>query len=251
MSKILIFYDGKVNAVCEGRVAANSASSSGRRNLPCEGSPWREVRSALYGFGTQTGLPCAIEDKPNDRLVLCYNYAEGDIMVTIIAITGDITTLSVDAIVNAANTSLLGGGGVDGAIHRAAGPALLEECRQIPASPRGRCPTGEARITGAGNLPCKRVIHVVGPVWSGGNAGEAVLLAACYRNALALAEKERLAAIAFPCISTGVYGYPLSEAAEIAVSTIKKQEPHLDSVKAITFCCFGRTNYDLYQRLLA
>jgi O-acetyl-ADP-ribose deacetylase (regulator of RNase III) len=171
-------------------------------------------------------------------------------MAVITVITGDITTLSVDAIVNAANPTLLGGGGVDGAIHRAAGPALLEECRKIPNGREGRCPTGEARITGAGRLPCKRVIHVVGPVWSGGGAGEPELLAACYRNALDLAEKESLSSIAFPCISTGVYGYPPQEAARIAVSTVKSREGGLKSVKEITFCCFDRANHERYRELL-
>jgi O-acetyl-ADP-ribose deacetylase (regulator of RNase III) len=171
-------------------------------------------------------------------------------MAIISAIVSDITALHVDAIVNAANPSLLGGGGVDGAIHRAAGPALIEECRKIPNGPKGRCPTGEARITGAGNLPCKRVIHVVGPVWSGGGAGEPEHLAACYQNALALAEAEHLVSIAFPCISTGVYGYPQEEAARIAVDTVKRLENTLKSVKEITFCCFDGINYNLYQKLL-
>jgi O-acetyl-ADP-ribose deacetylase (regulator of RNase III) len=171
-------------------------------------------------------------------------------MATISAIVGDITKLRVDAIVNAANSSLLGGGGVDGAIHRAAGPALIEECRKIPNGPGGRCPTGEARITGAGKLPCKRVIHVVGPIWSGGGSGEPNQLAACYQNALALAEEERLTSIAFPCVSTGVYGYPLEEAAQIAVGTVKKRANGLKSVQEITFCCFDNTNYNLYQKLL-
>jgi O-acetyl-ADP-ribose deacetylase (regulator of RNase III) len=171
-------------------------------------------------------------------------------MGIISVVIGDITKLSVDAIVNAANSSLLGGGGVDGAIHRAAGPALLEECRQISSGAGGRCPTGEARITGAGRLLCKRVIHVVGPVWSGGSNGEPEQLAACYRNALALAEEEGLSSIAFPCVSTGVYGYPHQEAARIAVSTVKSLEHRPNSVKEITFCCFDRTNYDHYQKLL-
>lgn len=171
-------------------------------------------------------------------------------MATITVITSDITALSVDAIVNAANPTLLGGGGVDGAIHRAAGSALLEECRKIPNSREGRCPTGEARITGAGKMPCKRVIHVVGPIWSGGGAGEPELLAACYRNALDLAEKESLLSIAFPCISAGVYGYPPEEAARIAVSTVKSRERSLKSVKEIIFCCFDRANHERYREML-
>jgi O-acetyl-ADP-ribose deacetylase (regulator of RNase III) len=171
-------------------------------------------------------------------------------MVAITVIIGDITTLSIDAIVNAANPTLLGGGGVDGAIHRVAGPALLEECRKIPNGREGRCPTGEARVTGAGKLPCKRVIHVVGPVWSGGGAGEPELLAACYQNALDLAEKEGLSSIAFPCISIGVYGYPPPEAARVAVAAVKSREPCLKSVKTITFCCFDRANYERYRELL-
>jgi O-acetyl-ADP-ribose deacetylase (regulator of RNase III) len=171
-------------------------------------------------------------------------------MAAITVITGDITTLSVDAIVNAANPTLLGGGGVDGAIHRAAGPALLEECRRIPGGREGRCPTGEARITGAGRLPCKRVIHVVGPVWQGGGAGEPELLAACYQNALDLAEKEGLSSIAFPCVSTGVYGYPPQEAARTAVAAVKSRECGLKSVQEIVFCCFDRANHERYRKLL-
>jgi O-acetyl-ADP-ribose deacetylase (regulator of RNase III) len=137
-------------------------------------------------------------------------------------VTGDITRLAVDAIVNAANTTLLGGGGVDGAIHRAAGPGLIEECRRL-----GGCPTGEARITGGHNLPARWVIHTVGPVWRGGNAQEDELLAACYRNSMALAAANNVRTIAFPAISAGAYGFPLDRAARIAVAeTLFDGRPH-------------------------
>jgi O-acetyl-ADP-ribose deacetylase len=132
---------------------------------------------------------------------------------------GDITGEATDAIVNAANSSLLGGGGVDGAIHRAGGPAILEECRRI-RSERGELPAGEAVITTAGRLPCRRVIHTVGPIWHGGSQGEPETLARCYRNSLALAAGEGLASIAFPSISTGAYGYPVAQAAEVALTTV-------------------------------
>jgi len=137
-------------------------------------------------------------------------------------VEGDITALAVDAIVNAANTSLLGGGGVDGAIHRAAGPGLLAECRALPeVRPGVRCPTGEARITGGHRLPARFVIHTVGPVWRGGNAREPELLAACYANALALAGENDVASIAFPAISCGVFGYPHAAAAAVAVGQLR------------------------------
>ena len=158
----------------------------------------------------------------------------------------DITTLRVDAIVNAANTSLLGGGGVDGAIHRAAGRELLEECRTL-----GCCRTGQSKITEAYRLPCKKVIHTVGPVWRGGSHGEAQLLASCYDTALRLAASHHLKSIAFPCISTGVYGYPQREAAQIALNTIKH---HLESglyTGEVILCCFLQEDYNIYRELLA
>ena len=150
-------------------------------------------------------------------------------------VIADITTLEVDAIVNAANTSLLGGGGVDGAIHRAAGPELLAECRQL-----GGCPTGAAKITGGYRLPARHVIHTVGPVWSGGAREEDALLGSCYRVSLALAEAHRLASIAFPAISTGVYGFPPDRAAGIAVASVIAALPDTSGLKRIVFCCFDR-----------
>jgi O-acetyl-ADP-ribose deacetylase (regulator of RNase III) len=160
---------------------------------------------------------------------------------------GDITTLDVDAIVNAANTSLLGGGGVDGAIHRAAGPTLLEECETI-----GGCPTGEARITRGHRLPARHVIHTVGPVWRGGRHGEDQLLASCYANSLALALQHRLRTIAFPAISTGVYRFPLERATRIALSeTTRFLDAHPNALDRVVFVCFDRGTYDVYEQVLA
>jgi O-acetyl-ADP-ribose deacetylase (regulator of RNase III) len=160
------------------------------------------------------------------------------------AVQGDITTECVDAIVNAANESLLGGGGVDGAIHRAAGPELVAECRGL-----GGCPTGEARITRGYRLPARHVIHTVGPVWRGGGRGEALLLAACYRNSLSLAEHHRLESIAFPAISTGVYGYPVEAAAEVAVAAVRAREG--SGVTLVRLVCFDTASLWVYQRLLS
>ena len=161
------------------------------------------------------------------------------------AIETDITRLAVDAIVNAANTTLLGGGGVDGAVHRAAGPELLEECRTI-----GGCPTGEARITKGYRLAAKHVIHTVGPVWSGGQRGEAALLRRCYVNSLQLAAERGLRSIAFPSISTGAYGYPIARAAEIAVATVRDGLGKPTSVELVRFVCFSAADLAVYRRLL-
>lgn len=166
-------------------------------------------------------------------------------MSTIKVISGDITTLEVEAIVNAANTTLLGGGGVDGAIHKAAGPGLLEECRTL-----GGCPIGQAKITSAYNLPCKFVIHTVGPVWKGGDFGEEGLLASAYTNPIRIAHNIKLQSIAFPNISTGIYSFPKELAAGIAISAVRTALEKFESINEVIFCVFDTENLEIYQRKL-
>jgi O-acetyl-ADP-ribose deacetylase (regulator of RNase III) len=166
-------------------------------------------------------------------------------------VTGsDITKQKVDAIVNAANSSLMGGGGVDGAIHRAGGPTILEECRKIIAK-QGSCNTGEAVITKGGNLPAKFVIHTVGPVWNGGKNNEPAKLCNCYKSSLQLAVENNLAVVAFPNISTGIYGYPKKEAAKIAVKTVSEFLQKNNAITKVFFVCFDEENFLLYRSLLS
>lgn len=166
-------------------------------------------------------------------------------MTELQVVEGDITKLRVDVIVNAANSSLAGGGGVDGAIHLAAGPKLLAECMKL-----GGCETGQAKITRAYRLPARYVIHAVGPVWRGGDRGEADLLASAYRSSLALAGQKEVRSIAFPAISCGVYGFPIPEAARIAVSTVREQVAGAAGLERVLFVCFDRDVYEAYQQAL-
>ena len=167
---------------------------------------------------------------------------------------GDITKLNVDAIVNAAKSSLMGGGGVDGAIHSAAGPQLLDECRKIAEQRQnisdGPCPAGDAVMTAGYKLPCRYIIHTVGPIWQGGGQGEAEILASCYHKSLLLAASAGLGSIAFPNISTGVYGYPKDKAAVVAVETVQKTLNETRSIERVVFVCFDKENFLLYQSLL-
>lgn len=168
-----------------------------------------------------------------------------DILARIQIVQGDITQLAVDAIVNAANESLLGGGGVDGAIHRAAGPELLAECRGL-----GACPTGRAKMTRGYRLAARHVIHTVGPVFNGGGDGEAELLQSCYQESLRLAQEARLQSVAFPCISTGIYGYPKREACDIAASAVVEWLATNELPRSVTFCCFAAEDAELYRARL-
>jgi O-acetyl-ADP-ribose deacetylase len=240
---------GSVDAGNTAFLAASRAEDPAASRSGCGSSVAAFCRFAVFSPSIGRGMrPNAAEHMPTAcgvsgakmNEVATFSTEEGRVEV----IVADITTLALDAIVNAANESLLGGGGVDGAIHRAAGPGLLEECRGI-----GGCPTGEARISGGHRLPARHVIHTVGPVWRGGGFGEADLLASAYRSSMELAGAHGLASLAFPAISTGVYHYPAEAAAEIAVATVTAAMRRLP-VTRVVFCCFSMVAAELHRSAL-
>ena len=200
-----------------------------------------------------TPLKVSVDEKQSKKNSLEFSTIK-EAQAAIELVKGDITRVNTDAIVNAANSSLMGGGGVDGAIHRAAGKELLEECLRVAKERQdirgGPCPAGDAVITGAGRLPCKKVIHTVGPVWHGGGRREAELLASCYRKSLLLTAEAGLKSVAFPNISTGVYGYPKDRAAKIAVESVQKTLNETPGIERVVFVCFDDENYRLYKMLL-
>jgi O-acetyl-ADP-ribose deacetylase len=189
----------------------------------------------------EQGKDRAVALQQNPFSLACYS-----MLPTVRAIRSDITTLTVDAIVNAANSSLLGGGGVDGAIHRAAGPELVHECRLL-----GGCKPGDAKLTRGYRLPARFIIHTVGPVWRGGTHGESETLAACYKTAIAVAARTEIVSLAFPSISTGIYGYPIKQAAVIAVSTVRAALAEAPGIHAVTFCCFSAEDLGVYESVLS
>ncbi len=197
----------------------------------------------VFFISSKLNLEYFIDRKQN---LLSGNHMETSLKDRIDIVHGDITKLKVDAIVNAANSSLLGGGGVDGAIHHAAGPELLEYCRKLNG-----CPTGDAKLSPGFKLPAKYIIHTVGPVWRGGNYDEEVLLANCYRNSLELAAANKIKTIAFPAISTGIYGYPLEEATKVAVRVVKDFLTTNKSIEKIIFVCFDSNTYNIYEKMIS